>query len=552
MFRRYPARGAWLRSVLQIVKDAARSPLLSRLLAVSALAGQLSCGGEQTGERTPSRPVPGERPFLATYSGVTAESILAKAAAPAGSTEFVPPESVILRNAMARAKNRGRPLLVEVSGAWCAPCRQFNLLRQTGDEAISAGEFSALMERFEFLYLEDEFLANSMDFSFLPLFVEGVPAFLTWNPKTGVWAKAGWDGTLGKVEEGLRTALAAFERPDGGMALSAADPALDLAEQEKRWKKFAADVRAGRRFELEDTPNELALVGLLTEMRGIPAALEFAAEVAALAKGHGWYAAQVDLRYLKRFLVKTAIQKKGVSFTFIERDFPVLAAEVRPHASYYVFTYPLDALVASKGVAVAASICRELNAFVGTRYPVELKPVPPSAGAAERKRIENENSESRENGEHALLHRLARCATLEARSRVGDLKAVSEFVHAQDAAWRDDTVKVRLNHAELLRLAAAAGEFEVALSVAERAHAEIAKENVAGKAQATAKIRELEAQSGPDDEARSRTQQEIGKWRSLIASLDERERLYDIVLIERRRAFSQRLASPLLLHELFH
>lgn len=519
---------------------------------VAAFVVAMACFGVSACSKDDSAPVQPEGPIktdLAERDERTVASIVATAARPAGAVDYVRPESVMFQNAVARAKELGRPLLVDVSGAWCSPCQKFNYLRANGDETMSADEFKAIVDQFEFLYLEEEHLSNGWEFSFLPFEVTGIPTFAAYDPETDRWQKIPWaEATLGDMGKTLSSYLATRgQAPQAGPT-----PAERLAEADKAWDAFIKKTKSRESITGGDVWDAYDWILVVAELRSIRDAVDMVRKMTEISRKRAdvLESHYPDYPYSRIGII--AEEKHGLTFPQIEAQYPDLAKELWVFT--HVFTRPLRQLVNTKGTAAAASICRKLDAFVTEKYPLALDPVPADAKPEERKEIEDANAELERSYKFALMGRQVECSILEARSRMGNLDELKAFARKLDKMSQDEVNKELVTPYTAMRVAAVTGLFDLAMAAAERAYDESLKHNEASRKSGLKEVEKLnkEIESASTEEEKAKKQEKLRDEKLYLKAYDQMDKAAAHVLEERLDAFRKGVECPLSLHELFY
>lgn len=481
----------------------------------------------------------------------TYESILATAHRPVGAVDFVAPEVRLFQDAVARAKARGRPLLVHLTATWCPPCERYTDLSKQGDETMRAGEFQEILAGFEVLTLEEMLLSDYIsEHSYLPFHVSGWPMFAAYDPKTDSWQEIFWsEANLGDLAHDLKGFLSSFE---SGTTAANRQAAIDakLAEGETKWRAFLEKASAGtvEGYEVWDAYDHIEL---MAEVRGVAPALDMANTLVGFADTNSAIKENLYGDFVFFKIAEAAVSKRGLSYAAIERDFPELAEKTRDSGIFFLFHRSIEKLAAEQGSATAASVCRELDEFVTRRYPLVLDPVSADATEAERKTIEDGNRTREIEYRKQQLRREGFCSLLEARSQTGDREKLLAFLQNMEKLAQENA-EIRMQDSALFRLAAALGQFDLATRVAERSHSEEILTFIEETRQlALADLEDIESQlesAGSTDE-RTALEERIAELKFNLSRYDVLKADSERVLNLWRQAFAQGLASPLSLKQ---
>ncbi len=249
-------------------------------------------------------------------------------------------DRAIVEAAVVQAEAAGKPVLIDMSGAWCGPCNALD--KQL--EAMKA-EMEPVLSQFVMVKLEEMHLEMIYGFDFLAFDIAWFPSFMIYNPATQRWTALG-----ATTAPTLKQALLDYQAN-----ASLGDFYVDRLMNELRAGRPAdagaiidAFIVASVEF---DGPKYLAtLKELVTFMDSNPAL--FNAPVGELRA----YLAMAHSRLLERGVATVADVRAADSQAYagLESDFGML--------QNVEFGIPIGRLIRTQGNVAAADQCAALNA----------------------------------------------------------------------------------------------------------------------------------------------------------------------------------------------
>lgn len=395
--------------------------------------------------------------------------------------EYASPEKTLVDQAFQRAKANKKLLVIDVSAAWCAPCKLASKGMQIGSE-----KFNEVMKKYEFLELEQTFFSAE---DYLPFEISSFPSFVVVDPAMNKWAVTAGYENVDKLAEKLETF------------------ATKKSFLDEQLNKFRENLAQNKKL-------EISLYEWSTSIIAEKSTEEISSLFAEIKK------ANADKPELFDQDEKSAWQWpnfKGKMYReLIARGVMTLQDVISQDPNYFTsiannsgsigslaFAASLKNIRREKGSVAAAKACDALADKVTADYVFTPKAIPEGANAEETKKITEDNEKTKKSFERSQINRKYTCLLENVLTKLAKNDAVLAFVNSfseEDLA----SGKSLVSYVSLSKLLAFSGaDFARAITYVEKSTADSLKSKEEYIAKTEKEIVDLKAAGKTEEAARS-------------------------------------------------